>query len=97
MNIEQVDKRRLRQHLREVEARFPLHFVGLLERGSAPHVFGDDAYDFLAEDEEGLSLISLTGAEMDLSTRLGRPVGILLRSELHGDDATRILATLQPI
>ena len=97
MNVQQVDRGQLRQHLRAVEAKFPLHFVGLLERGSAPHVPGDDAYDFLAERKEGLSLISLTGAEMELSTRLGHPVGIVLRSELHGDDANRILATLLPV
>jgi predicted nucleotidyltransferase len=97
MNFQQVDRRQLRQHLRAVEAKFPLRFVGSLERGSAPHIAGDDAYDFLAEREEGLSLISLTGAEMELSSRLGHPVGIVLRSELHGDDADRILATLQPV
>ncbi|MBV8744971.1 MAG: hypothetical protein JO134_08015 [Xanthobacteraceae bacterium] len=97
MNVQEVDRQQLRHHLRAVEAKFPLHFVGLLERGSAPHIAGDDAYDFLAERKDGLSLISLTGAEMELSTRLGHPVGIILRSELHGDDVNRILATLQPV
>jgi hypothetical protein len=71
-------------------------FVGLLERGSAPHVLGDDAFDFLADKREGLSLLSLTSAEIDLSDKLGHPVGIVLRSELHGNDADRVLATLQP-
>jgi hypothetical protein len=74
-----------------------LHFVGLLEQGSAPHVFGDDAVSFLAEKEDELSLLGLAGAEVELSDRLGRPVGIILRSELHGEDAERILAGLRPL
>lgn len=97
MNVQQIDRRKLIGHLREIEGKFPLRFVGLLARGSAPHVFGDDAFDFLAEKREGLSLLSLTGAEIELSDLLGHPAGIVLRSELHGDDATRVLATLQPI
>jgi predicted nucleotidyltransferase len=97
MNIQQIDRQKLRRHLSEIEQKYPLHFVGLLARGSAPHIFGDDAYDFLAEKREGLSLLSLTGAELDLADLLGRPVGIILRSELHGNDETRILATLQPL
>jgi len=97
MNIHQIDRQKLLRHLHEVEGRFPLQFVGLLARGSAPHVFGEDAFDFLAEKRPGLSLTSLTGAEIELSDRLGHPVGIVLRSELHGDDADRVLATLRPL
>jgi hypothetical protein len=97
MNIEQINRQRLIQHLHAVEARFPIQFVGTLERGSAPHVFADDAYDFLAENKGGLSLTTLTGVETELSARLGRPVGVVLYSELHGDDSKRILATLQPL
>jgi len=97
MNVHRVDRSALLDHLRAVEERFPLHFVGRLGRGSAPHVFGEDALDFLAEKRPGLSLTSLTGAEIDLPTRLGHPVGIVLRSELHGSDAERVLATLQPL
>src|SRR5438105_1636004 len=97
MNIQQIDRKKFLDHLRAVETKYPLHFLGSLARGSAPHVFGDDAYDFLAEKRQGLSLVSLTGAEIDLSERLGHPVGIVLRSELHGNDATRVLATLQPL
>ncbi len=97
MNVHQIDRQKLLDHLHDVEERFPLRFVGLLARGSAPHIFGEDAYDFLAEKREGLSLVSLTGAEIDLSKRLGHPVGIVLRSELHGEDARRVLATLQPL
>jgi predicted nucleotidyltransferase len=97
MNIHQLDRQKLRQRLHEIEEKYPLRFVGLLGRGSAPHVFGDNALDFLAEKREGLSLLSLTGAEVDLGDILGHPVGIVLRSELHGDDAKRVLATLQPL
>ena len=97
MNVQQIDRQKLLRHLQEVEGKFPLRFVGVLERGSAPHVFGDDAFDFLAEKRPGLSLTSLTGAEIELTERLGHPVGIVLRSELHGDEATRVLATLQPL
>jgi hypothetical protein len=97
MNIQQLDRRKLLDHLREVEQEFPLRFIGLLARGSAPRIFGDDAYDFLAEKRRGLSLISLTGAELDLSRRLGHPVGIVLRSELSGDGVERVLATLQTL
>jgi hypothetical protein len=97
MNVHQIDRQKLRDDLREIEEKYPLRFVGLLARGSAPHIFGEDAFDFLAEKRQGLSLLSLTGAELDLADRLGHPVGIVLRSELDGDDATRVLATLQPL
>ena len=97
MNIQSIDRKKLRDHLSAVQNEFPLQFVGLLARGSAPHVFGDDAFDFLAEKRPGLSLLGLAGAEIELSDRLGHPVGIVLRSELHGDDADRVLATLQPL
>jgi hypothetical protein len=95
MNIQSIDRRILLTHLHAVEDEFPLRFIGVLERGSAAHVFGDDAFDFLAEKRPGLSLLGVTGAEAALSDRLGHPVGIVLRSELHGADADRVLATLQ--
>ena len=97
MNVHQIDRQKLLRYLHEIEDRYPLRFVGLLARGSAPHVFGEDAFDFLAEKRKGLSLISLTGAELDLAKCLGHPVGIVLRSELHGNDADRVLATLRPL
>jgi hypothetical protein len=97
MNVHQIDRRILLTHLHAVEEKFPLRFVGLLESGSAPHVFGEDAVSLLAEKREGLSLLGLASAEVELSDRLGRPVGIILRSELHGNDETRILAGLKPL
>ena len=97
MNVHEIDRRILLTHLHAIEGKFPLRFIGLLERGSAPHVFGDDAVSFLAEKRNGLSLLGVAGAEVELSDRLGRPVGIILRSELHGDDAKRVLAGLKPL
>jgi hypothetical protein len=97
MDVQHIDRQKLLHHLHEVEAQYPLRFVGLLQRGSAPHVFGDEALDFVAEKREGLSLLSLTSAEIDLSDKLGHPVGIVLRSELHGNDADRVPATLHPL
>ena len=97
MNIQNIDRRILLTHLHSVEEKFPLRFVGLLEPGSATHVFGENAINLLAEKREGLSLLGVAGAEADLSDRLGRPVGIILRSELHGNDKIRVLAGLKPI
>jgi hypothetical protein len=51
----------------------------------------------LAEKLPGLSLTGLTGAELDLSQRLRRPVGIVLRSELGESEAKEVLAQAQPI
>ena len=79
-----------------MEDRFPLHFVGLLERGSAPHVFGEDAIDLLAEKRDGLSLLGLAKAEVELSERIGHPVGIVLVSGLKGDYGDRVKASVRP-
>jgi|SRR5208337_5599684 len=97
MNIQQVDRKKLLDHLRAVEQKFPVHFIGLLPRGTAAHVFEDDAIDLLAEKLPGLSLTSLTGAEIDLSQRLKRPVGIVLKSELRGREEQEVLAQTQPL
>jgi predicted nucleotidyltransferase len=92
MNIQQFNRKKLLDHLHAIERKFPVHFVGLLPRGTAAHVFGDDAIDLLAEKLPGLSLTSLTGAEIDLSRRLKRPVGIVLTSELRGREEQQVLA-----
>jgi len=92
MNIQQIDRKGLLDDLHAVEKKYPLHFIGLLPRGTAVHVFGDDAVDLLAEKLPGLSLTALTGAEIDLSRRLKRPVGIVLKSELSGREREEVLA-----
>ena len=97
MNVHQIDRRTLLAHLHATEEKFPLRFVGLLPRGTAAHVVGDEAIDLLAEKLHGLSLTSLTGAEIDLSRRLQRPVGIVLKSELKGREATEIPASARPL
>jgi hypothetical protein len=97
MNVQQIDRRRFLDHLHAVEERFPLRFVGLLPRGTAAHVFDEDAIDLLAEKREGLSLLGLSGAEIDLAKRLGRPVGIVLVSGLRGDDGERVKASARPL
>jgi predicted nucleotidyltransferase len=97
MNVHHIDRATLRAHLRATEANFPLRFVGLLPRGTAIHVSGDAAVDLLAEKLPGLSLTGLTGAEIDLSKRLKRPVGIVLTSELKGREEQEVLAETTPI
>jgi hypothetical protein len=96
MNVHQIDRKKLLRELHAVQEKFPLRFLGLLPRGTAVHVFGDDAVDLLAEKLPGLSLTSLTGAEIDLSTRLKRPVGIVLKSELKGAKKRKCLVRCNP-
>jgi hypothetical protein len=97
MNIHRIDRKKLLEHLRAVEQKFPLRFVGLLPRGTAAHVFGDNAADLLAEKLPGLSLTGLTGAELELAARLKRPVGIVLKSELRGREEQEVLAAAQSL
>ena len=97
MNIQQIDRKKFLDHLHAVEEKFPLHFVGLLPRGTAAHVFESDAIDLLAERREGLSLLSLAGAEIELGERLGRPVGIVLVGGLRGDYGERVKSSVRPL
>jgi hypothetical protein len=97
MNVPIIDRSVLLQHIRTIEERFPLKIVGLLPRGSAAHVFDDNAVDLLAEKKAGLSLLDLVGAELELGDRLGRPVGIVLRSGLKGQEAEELPALAQPL
>ena len=87
MDVPVINRSILRMHVAAIEAKHPIKFLGLLPRGSAGHVFEPDALDFLAEKRPGLSLLGLCEAEGDLSDRLGRPVGIVLVSGLHGREA----------
>jgi hypothetical protein len=97
MNVQQIDRKRFLDHIRAVEEAFPLHFVGLLPRWTAAHVPEEDAIDLLAEKRTGLSLLSLAGAEIELSERLGRPVGIVLVSGLRGEEGQRVKASARPL
>jgi predicted nucleotidyltransferase len=87
MNVPIINRSILRMHVAAIEAKHPLKIIGLLPRGSAGHVFGNEALDLLAEKKPGLSLLDLCEAESDLAERLGRPIGIVLVSGLHGHEA----------
>jgi len=88
MNAPEINRSILRMHIAAIEAKHPIKILGLLPRGSVGHVFDkDDAIEFLAEKRPGLSLFGLAGAEVDLSDKLGRPVGIVLVSGLRGREA----------
>jgi hypothetical protein len=89
MNVSIINRSILRIHVAAVEAQHRLRIMGVLPRGSAGHVFGDEALDFLAEKKLGLSLLGLCDAERDLAERLGRPVGIVLVSGLQGREAEK--------
>jgi predicted nucleotidyltransferase len=87
MNAPDINRSILRMHIAAIEAKYPIKILGLLPRGSVGHVFDDNALDFLAEKKPGLSLLGFSGAEVDLSDLLGRPVGIVLKSGLKGREA----------
>jgi hypothetical protein len=87
MNVPDINRSILRMHIAAIEGKHPIRILGLLPRGSAAHVFDDNALDFLAEKRPGLDLLGLSEAEIDLSDLLGRPVGIVLVSGLKGREA----------
>ena len=97
MNAPVINRSTLRHHIRAIEEKYPLTIAGFLPRGSAAHIDNDDAVEFLAEKKPGLSLLDLASAEIDLGDRLGRPVGIVLRSGLKGGEANEIPALVKPL
>jgi predicted nucleotidyltransferase len=97
MNVPDINRSILRMHIAAIEAKYPIKIVGLLPRGSAGHVFDDDALDFLAEKRPGLDLLELSGAEVDLGDLLGRPVGIVLKSGLKGREAEEFPRLAEPV
>jgi predicted nucleotidyltransferase len=97
MNVPDINRAILRMHLAAIEAKYPIKFIGLLPRGSAAHVFEENALDFLAEKRPGLSLLGQAEAEVDLSDLLGRPVGIVLKSGLKGREAEEFPRLAEPV
>lgn len=97
MNVPDINRSILKMHIASVEAKYPIKILGLLPRGSVGHVFEDNALDFLAEKRPGLTLLGLSGAEGDLSRRLGRPVGIVLVSGLQGQEAEEFPRIVEPV
>jgi hypothetical protein len=97
MNAPIINRSALLLHIRAIEEKYPLTIAGLLPRGAAAHIMDEDAVDFLADKKPGLSLLDLASAEIGLGDRLGRPVGIVLRSGLKDDEATEIPASAKPL
>jgi predicted nucleotidyltransferase len=87
MNAPDINRSILRMHIAAIEAKYPIKIVGLLPRGSAAHVFDENALDFLAEKRPGLSLLGLAEAQYELAEKVGRPVGIVLVSGLRDREA----------
>ncbi len=97
MNAPDINRSILKMHIASIEAKYPIKILGLLPRGSVGHVFEDNALDFLAEKRPGLDLLGLSGAEIDLSDLLGRPVGIVLVSGLKGREAEEFPRLVEPV
>jgi|ERR1700722_579922 hypothetical protein len=97
MNAPLIHRTILKRHVAAVEAKHPIKLLGLLPRGSAAHVFDDDAFDFLAEKRAGLDLLGLCEAEVELAGLLGHPVGIVLISGLKGQEAIELPRALDPL
>jgi hypothetical protein len=97
MNAPVLHRPILRHHVSTIEAAHPIKILGLLPRGSAAHVFEDNALDFLAEKRPGLDLLGLSQAEVDLANLLGRPVGIVLISGLKGREAEEFPRALEAL
>jgi len=97
MNVPDINRSILRMHIAAIEAKYPIKIIGLLPRGSAGHVFEDNALDFLAEKRLGLDLWELCEVEGDLADRLGRPVGVVLVSGLRDREAEEFPKIVQPI
>ena len=97
MNVPDINRSILRMHIAAIEAKYPIKIIGLLPRGSAAHIFDDNALDFLAEKRPGLDLLGLSQAQVDLKELLGRPVGIVLVSGLKGQEAVEFPRLVEPV
>jgi predicted nucleotidyltransferase len=97
MNAPDLHRTILKRHIATVEAALPIRILGILPRGAAEHVFDPNALDLLAEKRAGLDLFGLAEAEIELGALLGRPVGIVLVSGLHGRQALDFPKNLEPL
>ena len=97
MNAPETYRSILRHHVASIEAKYPLKIVGLLPRGTAAHVFEENALDLLAEKKPGLSYFDIAGAEIALGDLLGRSVGIVMLSELSGREAEELPKSAEPL
>jgi hypothetical protein len=76
MNAPVIDRSALLHHIRTIEARYPLRVLGFVPADEVRHVEGGAEVAFLVEETGSLSLLDLCRAEVDLSDRLGRRVGL---------------------
>ncbi len=97
MNVPDINRSILRMHIAAIEAKYPLKIVGILPRGSAGHVFDDNALELLAEKRPGLDLLGLCEAEGDLAERIGCTVGIVLVSGLRDREAVEFPKLAEPV
>lgn len=99
MNAPVIHRDILRLHIAAVEEKFPLRFIGMLPRGTLAHVNEADerAMEFLVEKHEGLTLMGLCDAEIEMGRRLGRMIGLVLTSGLKGREAVEIPKLVQAI
>ena len=97
MNAPVVHRSILKRHVALIEEKHPLTILGLLPRGAAAHVEGDDAVDLLAEKKVGLDLLRLCEVEAELGVLLGRPVGIVLKSGLESQGSTNLVELADPL
>jgi hypothetical protein len=84
MNAPVIDRSRLLEAIREIEQRHALMIAGVLPDGIVGHPSGSEPLVLLASEREGLSLLDLCSAEVELEDRLRAPVRIILKSELEG-------------
>jgi hypothetical protein len=97
MNAPVIPRSILRHHVATIEARFPLKVLGLLPADCAAYVGGENRMVFLAEKGSGLSLLTLSQAQVELSDLLGRPVELVLLSGLKDREATEFPRLVEPI
>ncbi len=84
MDAPTIDRHVLRLHLQQVEAAWPISFLGVLPPGTLGHVTVADSLTFLADAGPTLDLLDMAGIELELSERFGKPVGVLPTSAIAG-------------
>ncbi|HEY0439757.1 MAG TPA: hypothetical protein VGD36_06745 [Xanthobacteraceae bacterium] len=98
MNAPDINRSILRMHVAAIEAKHPIKILGILPPGSVGHMYDQDgALELLAEKKDGLSLLGLVGAELDLAERIGRPVGIVLVTGLRDREAEEFPKLAEPV
>lgn len=97
MNAPVIDRSRLVAATRDIEERYALEIAGTLPDGIVGHPSERAPLVLLATGREGLSLLDLSSAEVELEDRLRAPVRILLKSELEGGRRADLAAVSRPL